>query len=413
MSTDLSLQKSQLLLNLSRHLASGSDLPLFCRIFVDDVQQLVPFLHLSLYLYREKTSSLELFTESGSELADLVDITTDFQRPEIPLHDETSLVARTAVARRPLVQVASLPERMFVGAFPLLSKERLYAVVLVQRVEELAADEQELLEHVCQIAALALENHYLQQRDATTTQDTTRTKAGFLSMVTHELRSPLNTINGYLDLTLQGAAGEITEQQEEFLQRARAGSEQLYAMLEDVLLMSRIDAGQLRLNREIVDLNDLLVDAIEDLELMAKDNQVSVQTDLASDFPPIYADVVRLQQVVRNLLGNALRFTPAGGVVTISCQLFTFPGELNDEMDGRWLKLQVQDTGSGIPAEFLPRIFERFYQVPEKDGGRSDGLGLGLATVKLIVEQHGGRSTVKSQVGKGTTVTCLLPGVLS
>src|SRR5579884_3445887 len=124
----------------------------------------------------------------------------------------------------------------------------------------------------------------------------------FLSLVSHELRSPLNTLNGYLDLTLTGIAGELNEQQREFVQRARAGSEHLYALVEDLLLVSRADAGQMRLNRELTSIGEIVANAVEELELTARDNSINIEVDIAHDFPSIYADPVRIQQVLRNLL---------------------------------------------------------------------------------------------------------------
>ena len=103
--------------------------------------------------------------------------------------------------------------------------------------------------------------------------DIERLKAHFISMITHELRSPLNTINGYLDLALEGIGGELNQQQREFVQRARAGSERLYALIEDLLLISRADAGQLRLNRDFIRLPEIIAHAIEELELIAMDNE--------------------------------------------------------------------------------------------------------------------------------------------
>src|SRR5260370_25315190 len=141
-------------------------------------------------------------------------------------------------------------------------------------------------------------------------QDATRMKANFLSMITHELRSPLNAINGYLDLALEGMAGELNEQQREFVQRARAGSEYLYALVEDVLLIERADAGQLRLDREMNSLQESVTNAVEELELIARDNSITTKIDIADDFPQIYADAVRMRHVLRDLTSNPLRFTP-------------------------------------------------------------------------------------------------------
>jgi len=248
-------------------------------------------------------------------------------------------------------------------------------------------------------------------RDVTSIRDATRMKANFLSMITHELRSPLNAINGYLDLALGGIGGELNDQHREFMQRARAGSEHLYALIEDLLLASRADSGQLRMSREIIYLQDVIVNAVEELELNARDQGVSIEVEIAKDFPRLYADAVRLQQVLRNLISNALRSTPAGGQVTILARVETDPDASADDK-APLVNLQVRDTGSGIAPEYHERIFERFYQVPGNTSARG-GQGLGLPMVKMIVELHGGYVTVESAPGQGSTFTCILPCLLS
>ena len=255
-------------------------------------------------------------------------------------------------------------------------------------------------------------------RDVTAIRDATRLKANFLSMITHELRSPLNAIHGYLDLTLTGIAGDLNEKQREFVQRARSSSEHLYALVEDLLLVSRADSGQVRLSREIHNLSDIIANAVEELELMAIDNEITITLAVPTDFPPIYADAVRIQQVLRNLISNALRFTPPKGQVTVIASIEeranedTSPLSLDPEVR-RLLKLQVSDTGSGIAPEYQERIFERFYQAPQSNTGRVGGQGLGLAIVKMIVELHGGSITVESFPGSGSIFTCVLPCLLS
>jgi PAS domain S-box-containing protein len=248
-------------------------------------------------------------------------------------------------------------------------------------------------------------------RDVTTIRDTTRMKANFLSMITHELRSPINAINGYLDLALEGIAGELNSQQREFIQRARASSEHLYALVEDLLLVSRADAGQLRLNRDLTRLQDVIANAVEEMELTAADHGVAIAVDIARDFPYLYADTVRLQQVLRNLLSNALHFTAQGGQVTISAHIESeAPSETApSEEVTHVVKLCVRDTGSGIAHEHHLRIFERFFQVSK---GSSGGQGLGLAIVKMIVELHGGTVTVESIPDQGSTFICTLPCLL-
>ena len=236
-----------------------------------------------------------------------------------------------------------------------------------------------------------------------------RLKAQFISMITHELRSPINTINGYLDLALEGIGGELNQQQREFVQRARAGSEHLYTLIEDLLLISRADAGQLRLNRELIRLPEIIDQAIEELELVAMDNEVTIHVEIASDFPQIYADAIRMHHVMRNLLNNALHFTPQGGDIVISSCVNDTPTETATSGDQQHLEIQIRDTGCGIAPEYQQRIFERFYQIPIDRSGRAGGQGLGLTVTKMIVELHGGQISVESIPGKGSNFTLTLP----
>ena len=242
-----------------------------------------------------------------------------------------------------------------------------------------------------------------------------RLKADFISMITHELRSPINTINGYLDLALEGIAGELNQQQREFVQRARAGSEHLYTLIEDVLLISRADAGQLRLNRDLIRLPEIIDQAIEELELIAMDNEISICVEIASDFPQMYADAMRLQHVMRNLINNALHFTPPGGNVVISARVNNSPTEIAStasvltKEEKQQVEVHIHDSGYGIAPEYQRRIFERFYQIRTANSARVGGQGLGLTVAKMIVELHGGRISVESMPGAGSTFTCTFP----
>ncbi len=219
---------------------------------------------------------------------------------------------------------------------------------------------------------------------------------------------------------LTGIAGDLNDQQREFVQRARSGSEHLYALVEDLLLASRADAGQMRLTRSVVRLAEIVVNSIEEMELTAKDSSITIEADIPNDLPRLYADGVRLQQVMRNLLSNALHYTPAGGRVTITARIVDMPHELEQadtpgelEQPQQAIAIEVADTGIGIAPEHHERIFERFFQVPIDQSGRAGGQGLGLAIVKMIVELHGGQVTVRSAPGDGSIFTFTIPGILS
>jgi signal transduction histidine kinase len=279
---------------------------------------------------------------------------------------------------------------------PILENEQLQGILIANSTTSNPLDSQQmrLLTLLADQAALVISKARLTKL----AQTAERAKANFLSLLTHELRSPLNSINGYLDLILDGLAGELSTQQQEFIRRARTGSEHLYTMLEDLLLVARADADQLRLKREPVILRDLISDAFEGLELVARDAQVTLGCEIPPDLPALSADVVRLQQVARNLLSNAIHFTHAGGRVTLAARLL--PTQLEDHP--KLVEISVRDTGLGIASQDHERIFERFFQI-QPLGGRVSGQGLGLAVAKLIIELHGGSIRVESVPGAGST----------
>lgn len=304
------------------------------------------------------------------------------------------LVLRDARVDARLQSLAGETTRVLV-CLPLLAQEQLLGVLTTSASTPgtLAPEKLRLLTLLAEQATLAALNAY----QAEQVRDAERVKANFLSLVTHELRSPLNTINGYLDLVLEGIAGDLGEQQREFIRRARAGSEHLYSLLEDLLLASRADAGQLRLKRAPLSLQELVAGALDELEMSALDGKVTLINEVPADLPALAVDGARLQQVLRNLLNNALHFTPAGGQVTINARV------VRQDEAREFVEVRVRDTGIGIAPEYHERVFERFFQVPRSEGGRTSGQGLGLAIVKMIVELHGGRAWIESTPGEGCT----------
>jgi signal transduction histidine kinase len=280
---------------------------------------------------------------------------------------------------------------------PLLEKQQLLGMLLASSSGTAPLTEQQctVLRLLAGQAALVLSNARL-TRQAKLAE---RARTSFLSLITHELRGPLNSINGYLDLLLEDLAGALSEQQREFVQRARAGSEYLYTLLEDLLLTARVDAGQVRLKRERVRLVDLVEDVLEGLGLAARDAKVSLEVAIPSGLPALDADAVRLQQILRNLLSNAVRFTPAGGQIILSAR--TLPG--SQSAQHARVEISVSDTGCGVAPEYHERIFERFFQLPNTTGGRISGQGLGLTVVKTLVELHGGQIQIESAPGAGST----------
>ncbi|MBC7262797.1 MAG: GAF domain-containing protein [Chloroflexi bacterium] len=235
-------------------------------------------------------------------------------------------------------------------------------------------------------------------RDVTSQKELDRMKSDFLSVVSHELKTPLHSIKGFVDIILMGKTGEINEVQRDFLQTVMDQATQLQNLINDLLEFSRLESGQVKLRPEPMSLYEVADRVVGRLKPLADQGGVNLKSDIAADFTVIEADAARVEQVITNLVDNAIKFTPSGGRVVISA-----------EDRGNHVQVSVSDTGIGIPPEEQERIFDRFYQV-EKGPTRSyRGTGLGLTICKHIVEHHHGRIWVESREGEGSVFHFTLP----
>jgi signal transduction histidine kinase len=214
----------------------------------------------------------------------------------------------------------------------------------------------------------------------------------FISNASHELRTPLTLMRANADYALRSSS---VEEREKSLHDIVNDVDYMNRLVEDLLLLSRLDAHRLTLADELIALEDLLSETARQVEKIATAKSVGLKVESADG--TIQGDRVRLRQVLLILLDNALRFTPSGGTVRLS-----------SKVSGHEVFVTVTDSGSGIPPEHLPHIFERFYQVPGQIG-EDRGNGLGLSIAKGLVEAHHGKISISSQVGKGTTVIIILP----
>ena len=235
-------------------------------------------------------------------------------------------------------------------------------------------------------------------RDVTELARIDEMKNEFISIVSHELRTPLTAIKGFTDLILEGDVGEVTAEQREFLEIVQANSDRLVALINDMLDISRIEAGRLRLDVAPLNLRAAIDHSVVSFRPMFDAKNLTVQTELAEDVPTVQADEARLQQILANLISNAVKYTPAGGWITIRANAA-----------GGQAAISVSDTGVGIPSDALPRLFSKFYRVDQAATAEIGGTGLGLSITKALVELHGGRITIASRPGAGTTVRFTLP----
>jgi PAS domain S-box-containing protein len=235
-------------------------------------------------------------------------------------------------------------------------------------------------------------------RDITSQKELERMKSNFLSVVSHELKTPLHSIKGFVDIILMGKTGPVNETQRDFLSTVRDQTAHLQNLINDLLEFSRLESGQVKLRLTEVSMAEVATAVVSKLKVMADQGQVQLVNRVDPGIATVEADRMRIEQVLTNLVDNAIKFTAASGSVTINA------ADL-----GTSIQVSVADTGIGIPASELTRIFDRFYQVDSGSTRPYRGTGLGLTICKHIIEYHRGKIWVESQEGKGSTFFFVLP----
>ncbi len=233
-------------------------------------------------------------------------------------------------------------------------------------------------------------------QDITHLKELDRIKSEFVTTVSHDLRSPLTAILGYVELIER--AGDVNDQQRDFIRRVQLSVQQITNLVTDLLDLGRIEAG-LEIARESSPISVLARYAVEGLRSSAETRRLKLEIDLPEDLPMVSGDPIRLRQMIGNLLENAIKYTPEGGEVSLSAAA-----------EGDQIILKVRDTGPGIPPADQPYLFDKFFRASNVVD-RTPGTGLGLSIVKSIVDHHDGRIWVESALNKGTTFTVVLPSV--
>jgi len=228
-------------------------------------------------------------------------------------------------------------------------------------------------------------------------KETMEIKSRFISIVSHELRTPLASLKEAIAVLLDGVAGQINDKQRKFLDMAKRNVDRLARLINDVLDFQKLDSGKMKLNIRDNDIDKVITEVYEVMTPYAKDKDIDFSLEFGDSLPQARFDRDKITQVLINLIGNAIKFTPPHGRVSVSVQ--------HTPQD---LSIRVRDTGRGIPKQALSKIFDRFYRVPWP-GEQIQGTGLGLPIVKKIVMMHGGRIEVESKIDQGTTFTVFLP----
>jgi signal transduction histidine kinase/FixJ family two-component response regulator/GGDEF domain-containing protein len=264
-----------------------------------------------------------------------------------------------------------------------------YAVVVVRDITERKQAMDRLEEYA---AELEMANKELRRLD--------EIKSEFVAVASHELRTPLATIKNAIQLLLQRKTGDINENQEKFLSLAEKNINRLTNILNNLLDLSKIESGRMGLNFEEINLRDPIELILSSFKPQADGKSIQIKMEVEKDLPPVYGDREKIVQIMMNLVGNAIKFTPQGGTISVSAKPY--------HGDGNMVAISVRDSGIGMPEDRLEKVFEKFYQVEGSLHRSVGGTGLGLAITKGLVEAHHGKIWVESDVGKGSTFTFTL-----
>ena len=267
-------------------------------------------------------------------------------------------------------------------------------------------------------SSLAIENARLLRKvreQAQQLEVVSRHKSQFLASMSHELRTPLNAIIGFSEVLLDPSMGPFPqEEQQEFVGNILTSGRHLLRLINDVLDLSKIEAGKMELHPEPVILSEVTDGVLATLKSLAAKKQLQIGSDLPDDLPLAWADPPRLKQILYNLLSNAIKFTPAGGRVSVIARAVAEPsrgagGQGSGGAGRQYLEVSVSDTGIGIAEEHLDRVFREFEQVVDTAHPKQEGTGLGLPLVKKFVEMHGGSVRATSTPGRGSTFVFTIP----
>ncbi len=276
----------------------------------------------------------------------------------------------------------------------------------VEEESQLESDLRLVLEEMANLRqSLAHADHKVLELQAQAAQAATpaSNEREVIVSIAQELRQPMSSIIGYTDLLLGESVGLLGAMQRKFLERVKASTERMGGLLEELIQVSSLDSKEMSLNPQMVDLNAVIDESVSSMIAQLSEKNIALRVDLPDDLPPIQADLEALQQILSNLLSNAATVTPADGAITLHTRVEA------KEYEPSYLLLQVTDQGGGIPPEDMPRVFSRLYRA---DNVLIQGIGetgVGLSIVKTLVDAHGGRIWVDSEMGQGSAFSILLP----
>jgi signal transduction histidine kinase len=314
--------------------------------------------------------------------------------PERTLNTNLYRVAEQSLANTQVI--ASAPDELGKAylAAPVHCSGKPLFILAVERAEPFGEILKSFLARLAGRAGAALENATLYQA----VQEANSAKTKFVSVVTHELRIPMTSIKGYTDLLRQGAVGAVNEMQLNFLNVIRNNVERMSALVSDLSDISHIETGRIKLNKSMVSTTEAVQEIVNNLEPRIKEKGQLLNIEVQKDLPQVYADPIRLVQVLTNLVNNAHKYTPENGMIN-----------LRASQSGEYVRFEIHDTGIGISEEDQKGLFSQFFRSESPQVREQQGWGLGLNLANRLVYLMGGEMGVQSELGKGSTFWFTIP----
>ncbi len=288
---------------------------------------------------------------------------------------------------------------------PLRSGGKVMGVIALESDEPGVLDEEDLsfVIRLAEHASPALVNARL-FRDL---QEANEAKSEFVGLVSHELKTPMTSISGYTDLLIKGAVGPVNDMQRQFLETIRTNVERMKTLVSDLADVTRIETGRLRLEKSPISVRSALEESLRSVQAQIEAKGQTLIVEVPDDLPLVMADQTRLIQIFTNLLSNAYKYTPEGGTITVSAE--SVDNQWDDDGPDKVVHCWVSDTGIGMSEEDLQNLFQKFFRSENPLVRQAPGTGLGLNITKNLVELHGGRIWVESELGKGSTFHFTMP----
>jgi PAS domain S-box-containing protein len=406
------LEQLSILNEIGQAVNSTLDLKGVLNLLLNKIDETLPYSAVTLRLYNRQTGSLEPVDSRNMDEEQWKQNSGDFEYVGPQGLSRTVFERKAPLALRDIQSDpnALRPELFHRQGFvsflglPLMADGEVLGVlgVYTKKPHEFTREEIKFLTTLVNQVAVAIHNSQLYEQvrqQAIELDKANRLQADFTAMIVHDLRSPLMSIMSIAALLEDGLFGKMTAEQKKWVSKINVNSSELGNLVSDILDLSKLEAGRIEVVKQSIDLGDFMKTSLETFLPVAKEKQISLKIKPISGIDKIEADPRRLDQVLQNLVSNAMKFTPEGGKIEVGAK----------RIGSNEVRIWVKDSGIGIAPDEISSLFQKYHQMSNANSGGGKGTGLGLLICKMIVEAHGGSIQVESDLGKGSTFTVTIP----